>query len=129
LRGQGLRFVLVGGVVAAVYLLVTTFLSVVVGVSFQVALAIAFCFAIALHFTLQRMFVWAHDEGFALSLRKQMGRYLPAVGAQYCVTALVTALLPSRLGVSTEAVYVITALLLAVGNFMIFRHKVFHSPA
>ncbi|MGO9761771.1 MAG: GtrA family protein [Solirubrobacteraceae bacterium] len=127
LLGQGVRFALAGGLVALVYLLTTTALAVVAGVPFQIALVIGFCVAIAVHFTLQRMFVWVDHDEFALPVHRQAGRYLPIVGAQYGVTAASTALLPRALGLPTEVVYVVTALLLAGGNFAIFRHGVFHA--
>src|SRR5580692_7756333 len=57
LLGQGVRFALVGGFVALVYLLTTTILALVVHLPFQLALAIGFCVAITVHFTLQRVFV------------------------------------------------------------------------
>jgi putative flippase GtrA len=127
--GQGVRFVLVGGLVALVYLVTTTLLATVGGIPFQIALAIGFCLAISVHFTLQRMFVWAHRDEFALPVARQASRYLPIVGAQYGLTVASTALLPPVLGLPTEVVYVATALLLAVGNFVIFRNGVFHAKA
>ncbi len=129
LLGQGVRFALVGGLVALVYLLTTTILALVVHLPFQLALAVGFCLAITVHFTLQRAFVWVHHDEFALPIHRQMGRYLPVVGIQYGVTVLTTALLPRLLGLPTEVVYVTTALVLAAGNFLIFRHGVFHAKA
>lgn len=130
LLGQGVRFVLVGCTVATVYLLTTTALAEFVGMPFQEALAIGFCFAITVHFTLQRVFVWANQEEFALPFRHQIGRYLLVTGSQYGLTAASVSVLPSALGLPTEVVYLVTALLLASANFLIFRHSVFHvSPA
>lgn len=127
LLGQGVRYVLAGGVVATVYLLSTTILAVVVGLPFQEALLIGFVLGLAVHFTLQRAFVWVHHEEFALPLRRQARRYLVMAGTQYGATAASTSLLPSVLGLPTEVVYVITVLLLASGNFLFFRNAVFHS--
>ncbi len=106
--GQGVRFALSGGTVALVYLATTTVLAEVVGLPFQVALAIGFCVGLVVHFTLQRLFVWSHHEEFALPLSHQLGRYLAVAAAQYGVTAASTALLPHALGVSTEIVYLVT---------------------
>ena len=125
--GQGMRFAMSGGAVALVYLTTTTVLADVVGVPFQVALAIGFCAGLALHFTLQRLFVWGRRETFALPLHHQAGRYLVVAGAQYCVTAASTSLLPSALDVSTEGVYLATVVVLTCTNFMVFRSFVFHS--
>jgi putative flippase GtrA len=125
--GQGLRFAMSGGAVALVYLTTTTVLADVVGVPFQVALAIGFCAGLAVHFTLQRLFVWGHRETFALPLHHQAGRYLVVAATQYCVTAASTSLLPSALGVSTESVYLATVGVLTCTNFMVFRSFVFHA--
>lgn len=125
--GQGVRFALSGGTVALVYLATTTILAEVVGLPFQVALAIGFAVAIALHFTLQRLFVWTHHEEFALPLAHQAGRYLVVASVQYGVTAASTALLPSALGVSTEVVYLATVAVVLSVNFLVFRHGIFHA--
>ncbi|HEY7960513.1 MAG TPA: GtrA family protein [Solirubrobacteraceae bacterium] len=127
LIGQAVRFVLVGGTVAVVYLCTTTVLAVVVRVPFQVALAIGFSLALAVHFTLQRVFVWAPHGEFALPFHRQAGRYLLVSGAQYGVTVASTSLLPDALGVSTEVVYLITVLLAGSVNFLVFRYGVFHA--
>lgn len=126
---QGLRFAIAGGTAAVVYLLSTTALSVVVGMPFQVALAIGSCLALVVHFSLQRMFVWAHQRGFALALPRQIRRYLLAAGAQYGVTVASTALLPAALGLPVEVVYIATALVLALANFLVLRYGVFHPTA
>lgn len=127
LPGQGVRFALSGGAVAVVYLATTTVLAEVVGLPFEAALAIGFSLAIAAHFTLQRLFVWNHEEEFALPLGHQVGRYLAVALVQYGVTAGATGLLPSALGVSTEVVYLVTVLLVACINFLVFRHGIFHA--
>jgi putative flippase GtrA len=126
LAGQGVRFVLSGGVVALVYFTVTMLLAEVVGLPFQLALPLGAAVGISMHFTLQRMFVWAHHEEYALPLHHQARRYLTVAVAQYGVTAASTSLLPGPLGLPTEAVYVTTALLLGAGNFLLFRYIVFH---
>lgn len=127
--GQGMRFVLAGGVVGLVYLLTTTLLAYVAGMPFQVAVAIGFCVAMVVHFTLQRMFVWIHHEEFALPLRRQAPRYLSVAGAQYAVTAASIALLPRALGLPTELVYLATAVLVPAVNFVVLRHAIFHAKA
>ena len=72
--GQGVRYGLAGATVAVVYLSTTTVLAEVVGLPFQIALAIGFCVALVLHFTLQRLFVWKHEDEFAPRLHHQAGR-------------------------------------------------------
>jgi putative flippase GtrA len=125
--GQGIRFVLSGGTVALVYLATTTILAELVGLPFQAALAIGFCFGLVVHFTLQRMFVWAHEGEFALPLRHQVGRYLVVALLQYAVTAASTALLPNALGISAELVYLATVGVVLATNFLVFRNGIFHA--
>ena len=127
LLAQGARFAIAGGIVAVVYVGTTTLLADVIGVPFQIALAIGFCVALVVHFTLQRLFVWTHHEEFALPLRHQAGRYLTVAVAQYGVTVASTSLLPSALNVSTEVVYLVTVILVYSVNFMVFRHGIFHA--
>lgn len=124
---QGLRFALAGGTVTLVYLITTTVLAEAFGVAFQAALAIGFSVGLIVHFTLQRVFVWTHHEEFALPLRHQVGRYLMVAAAQYGVTAASTSFLPSALGVSTEAVYLLTVTVVVSTNFVVFRHRIFHA--
>jgi putative flippase GtrA len=125
--GQGMRYVLAGGVVSLVNFSTTTFLALVMGVPFQVALLIGFGVALSLHFTLQRVFVWAQHEEFALPLHHQASRYLALGGAQYGVTAASTSLLPTALGLPTEVVYLASAVLIALINFLVFRNGIFHA--
>jgi putative flippase GtrA len=126
LLGQGVRFVLAGGVVVVVYVTTTLVLADVIGMHFQAALAIGFAVALTVQFTLYRLFVWTHHEEYALPLHHQAGRYLAAAAAGYGLTALCTSLLPRALGVPTEAVYLVIVAALPVINFMVFRHAIFH---
>jgi putative flippase GtrA len=126
LLGQGTRYALAGGFVTLVYLLTTTALATLGHVHFQLALAIGFCCAVAVHFTLQRKFVWAGRGDFALPLRRQTARYLATAGTQYGLTAAGTSLLPEALGLPVEAVYLALAAILVSTNFVVFRNIVFH---
>jgi len=126
LLGQGMRYVIAGGIVAAVSACTTLVLSQLVGLHFQVALAIGFTTALVTHFTLQRFFVWVHHEQFALPLGHQLGRYLTIALAQYGLTALGTAVLPRAIHISTPIVYICLMLGLAAVNFILFRGRVFH---
>lgn len=125
---QGVRFVISGATVSAVYITITTVLSAVSHMPFQIALTIGWCAGVSVHFTLQRTFVWAHDA-FALSFRTQIGRYLLVAGSQLGISAATTAVLPSVLDVSAEVVYLGTALVLTLFNFLVFRGGVFHPEA
>lgn len=126
LTGQLVRFALTGGLVTVVYLTITTVLSQVLGLAFQLALAIGFVSAILLHFTLQRLFVWVHEDGYALTLRRQVTRYLLMAGAQYGGTAASTAVLPGVLGVDTEIVYLVTMAVATTCGFLVMRFIIFH---
>jgi putative flippase GtrA len=126
LAGQGLRFALAGGLVAAVYISVTTVLHGAFDVRFQIALAIGFVVGVALHFTLQRLFVWRHYERFALAAHHQAARYLFVCASQYGLTALATSRLPDLLGLPVEVVYLTTMVSVAGVNFVLFRGRVFH---
>lgn len=124
--GQGARFVISGSVVALVYIVTTTFLAHVVGTHFQLALAIGYVVGLATHFTLQRLFVWSDENGFALRLHHQAARYLLAAAAQYGLTAAATTTLPNALNVPTEVVYILTVGVLAVANFVVLRTSIFY---
>ncbi len=124
---QGARFALAGAIVTVVYLGVTTLLATVFGIHFQVALIIGFSCGLVVHFTLQRQFVWAHGDEYALPIHRQAGRYLIVAAAQYGVTAASTALLPSALGVPTEVVYLATVFVVVCTNFVVFRQGIFHA--
>jgi putative flippase GtrA len=127
LAGQGFRFALSGGVVAVVYVTVTTVLHDVFAARFQIALAIGFAVGVALHFTLQRLFVWRHRQRFALAVHHQALRYLLVCASQYGLTAVSTARLPALLGLPVEVVYLMTILVVASVNFLVFRGRVFHA--
>jgi putative flippase GtrA len=127
LAGQLVRFGLTGGLVTVLYLTVTTVLSQVAGLPFQLALAIGFASAILLHFTLQRLFVWIHEGGFALPLGDQVSRYLLMAGAQYGATAAATAVLPGVLRIDTEIVYLATMAVATTIGFLLMRFAIFHA--
>jgi putative flippase GtrA len=124
--GQGARFVITGVVVSIIYISVTTLLAEVVGLRFEIALVIGWCSAITVHFTMQRLFVWASHKGFALPFAHQIARYLLLACSQLGITTATTALLPGVLGLPTEAIYLATAALLTLLNFIVFRQGVFH---
>ena len=127
--GQGVRFLFAGGIVVVVYVTTTTVLADVVGLPFQVALAIGFAVALLVQFNLYRVFVWVHHEEFALPVRHQVGRYLVAAAVNYGLTAAATAVLPGLLGVPTEVVYLVMVAALPVINFVVLRYVIFHAKA
>jgi putative flippase GtrA len=127
IAGQGFRFALAGALVVLVYVSITTSLHELLGLPFQLALIIGFSVSVALHFTLQRQFVWKQSEAFALGLRHQALRYLFVCGVQYGATALTTSQLPGPLGLPVELVYVLTVMVVPLVNFIVFRGRVFHT--
>jgi len=124
--GQLMRYGLAGGFVTVVYITVTTVLAQVVELPFEVALVSGFLVAVAVHFTLQRRFVWRTHAGFDLAMRHQVIRYLLMMGTQYGCTAASTAVLPGVLGLPTELVYIATVAVVATSGFLIMRSAIFH---
>ncbi len=127
--GQAIRFLGVGGLVFVIYVGVTTVLANVVGLPFQVALPIGFVVALATHFSLHRFFVWVHHTEFVLPFRAQATRYLLFAAVQYGTTAVVTASVPHLLHVSPTLVYIPWVVCISVSNFLVFRHRIFHSES
>jgi putative flippase GtrA len=125
LRGRAVRFGIAGGTMSIFYLGLTTFLA-LIGVPFQAALFVSFLAAVALHFTLQRVFVWSQRGEYALPVRQQLQRYLPLVAVQYLTTAALTATLPRLLGLPVLPVYIGIALAYSLFNFLFFRARIFH---
>ena len=112
---------------AGVYVAATLLLADVVGLAFQLALAIGLVIAVTTHFVAQRLFVWSRADEFALPVRRQAGRYIAITLSQYGLTALSTAVLPAALGVPTNVVYVATVVCLTGLTFLLLRAHVFHS--
>ncbi|HEY3865826.1 MAG TPA: GtrA family protein [Solirubrobacteraceae bacterium] len=126
LLGQGARFILAGGIVVVIYVTTTTVLADVVGIHFEIALAIGFAVGLMVQFQLYRLFVWIHHEEFALPVHHQAGLFLAAAAVNYGLTAASTSLLPAALGISTEIVYLATVATLPVINFLVLRRRIFH---
>lgn len=123
---QVLRFVASGGTVALVYLGLGLLLSGPVGMPIQVAIPIAYVLSVLLNYNLQRHFVFAHSDDFALPRRTQFLRYVQVGAVQYGFTALATAVLPDLLGVSEQVVFVVVAMVAAAVTFVLLRFIVFH---
>jgi putative flippase GtrA len=126
LGGRAARFVIAGGAMSIFYLGLTSLLA-VIGIPFQAALIVGFVAAVALHFTLQRMFVWSQRGEYALPMREQLQRYLPLVVVQYITTAAATATLPTWLGLPVLVVYIGFTLSYSLFNFVFFRARIFHA--
>ena len=127
--GQGARFAVAGATVMVVSLSVTIILATVVGIAFELAFAIGFGTGLVTHFTLQRLFVWTHHEGFALPIHHQLARYLPIALSNYGLTAASIAVLPRALGLPQLVVYLGATALFTVTSFILFRTRVFHAES
>jgi putative flippase GtrA len=125
LTGPLIRYGIAGGCVGLVYLTLPLLLGDVVGLPIDAAIAIAYAIALTLHFNLQRHFVFARVDQFALTTFKQIGRYAMIVAIQYPTTALAIAFLPRLLGVSSDAVFLIVTLAISLMAFLILRRHVF----
>jgi putative flippase GtrA len=123
---QALRFVLSGGTVAVVYLGLGLLLSGPFGVPIQIAIPVSYVVSVLFNYSMQRWFVFAHSDAFALSPQAQFVRYVQIGAAQYVLTALATAVLPDVLGLDEQVVYVATALIAAAITFVVLRLIVFH---
>jgi len=121
-----LRYLLVGGLTAGVYLGLGVLLSGPGDMNIQLAIPIAYAVSLVVHFSLQRYFVWAHKEEYALGAGGQGTRYLAIAGVQYVMTALATAFLPDVLGVSEQVVFVVGAVVATLIVFTVLRLHVFH---
>jgi putative flippase GtrA len=122
-----LRYVIAGGLNTLIYIGLTLFLSGPLGLPIQVAIPLAFGTALCTHFALQRVVVFGHVETYALPGHQQAGRYLAIAAVQYPLTALSTAAIPTITGWSEQAVYVVTAILIAAVTFLLLRKRVFHA--
>jgi hypothetical protein len=125
LYGRAARFVIAGGAMSIFYLGLTSILT-VIGLAFQAALVVSFVSAVALHFTLQRLFVWSQHGKYALPWHRQLKRYLPLVSVQYVTTAGATAILPTWIGLPVLAVYIGITVAYSLFNFLFFRTRIFH---
>jgi putative flippase GtrA len=92
LRARIVKFALTGTLVAIVYLVVTSALSVLAGAPTQLAVIVGYVCSLAVHFTVNRRFVFASSTGYALHLSAQGTRYLTVAFSSYALTALLVAL-------------------------------------
>jgi putative flippase GtrA len=99
------------------------------GVPIQIALALAFLVAIAMHFTLNRQWVFRHESGYALRFSSQGLRYLAAAALSYACTAIGVAVLPDALGIPQLAAFFLMTGIMACITFAILHLWVFHTHA
>lgn len=121
------RFITAGGFVAIVNLGMGALL-LALGVEVQLAVAIAYLAGITAHFTLQRLFVFAGEGTFALTLGRQLRRYAALAAVQYPATAGLVALVTAA-GLSNFEAVVCAALLVMPLTYILLRTQMFHVAA
>jgi putative flippase GtrA len=122
---QAARFGVSGGVVALVNAGTMTVLVAIAGVPAQLALLISYVLGLAIHFTLNRQWVFSAVTRDHLRLSAQGVRYVTSAASIYVFTAVALAVLPHALGIRVLAVYYLTVVVLAVANFLVLRRWVF----
>jgi putative flippase GtrA len=125
-RAQPLRFAIVGGLTALTYFSLTLLLAGVAGFPIVVAMPCAYVPALALHFALQRVFVFRTHDGFALAMHNQARRYVAIGATQVVLSAIITSFAPDLIGVDERIVYVIATISLAGASYLMLRFHVFH---
>ena len=124
--GVIVRFLVTGGIVAAVHLGLVTAM-VLLGVHIQVALIASYLVSLSIHFTLNRQWVFATDHGYAFRFTLQGARYLMTAALSYACTAIALALLPGALGLPELAVFFLASGAMAVVSFVLLNTWVFRS--
>jgi putative flippase GtrA len=119
------RFALSGVAVQAAYTALMAALLLGAGLPRQAALSLAYVGALTVHFTLNRRFVFAPDEGYALGLSAHGARYLVTAVAVYAVTALGLAVLPEALGIAPFVAWLCITATIGVSNFLVLGRFVF----
>jgi len=123
---QGSRYALVGVLVGALYVAVTS-VAHLAHAPWWLAVAIGYVFGTTTHFTLQRVFVFKSDTGFALSMRQQAVRYLAVVVVQYVITSTAMTFLPDLIDLPELLIFVGVAGAVAIANFVLLRTRLFHA--
>jgi putative flippase GtrA len=123
---QGGRFLLAGGFITVLYLSLTTLLRTVFGAPWWLAIAVGYIVATSTHFVLHRRFVFRREEGFQLTMRQQLPRFVAVVFCQYLVTTAAMAVLPGLLGLPSLLVFFGVAATVTLASFMILRTRLFH---
>lgn len=120
-----IRYLLVGGTTAFVYLGMTALLVKGAAMPVQAGVAISYAVAVTIYFVLQRSFVFAREEKFALALRAQLRRFVIVCILQYVATAALVAAFTSA-GLPDFGAVVAAAAIVAPSMFVILRTKLFH---
>jgi putative flippase GtrA len=120
------RFLATGGIVAVVHLSLVSAM-VLLGVDIQLALIASYVVSLSIHFTLNRQWVFATDQGYVFHFTLQGARYLATAGLSYGCTAAALAVLPDALGLPELAVFFLASGVMAVVSFVLLNTWVFRS--
>lgn len=120
------RFAVTGALVGGSHLALVT-VAVLAGVPIQLALALSFIVALAMHFTLNRQWVFVADAGYALHLTRQGLRYLAVAATSYAGTSTAVASLPDVLGVHELVVLFLATAAMACFSFAALNLWVFRT--
>lgn len=118
------RYAIAGVLTAVVSIGSVLMLTGLVGV--QLAILLSYPLVLVVHFSLQRWFVFAGEDAYALAGGAQVRRYLMTVAAQYCYVAACTALLISAIGLGDRVAYLAAVLSGTALVFTVMRLGVFH---
>jgi len=118
------RFAASGVVVTGVYALAMVALVEMVELPGQIALAGAYGVALAVHFIVNRWWVFSRG-GYALGLSAHGTRYVCLAVTVYAVSALSLATLPDLLGISVLAAWTLTTGTIGLCNFVVLGRFVF----
>ena len=116
------RFLVTGGVTAAVDLGALAWLHGGLHLPVAASTALAYACAFAVNFSLSRR--WAFAAGRSGRARRQVARYLLLVGVNLVLTVAIVSGLTAA-GLYYLAAKLVAIAVLAVGNFFTYRHWVF----
>lgn len=91
----------------------------------QAALVTAYAIALAVHFSLNRRYVFSSGSGYALSLSAQGARYTAVALASYALTSVALAVLPTLLGTTELLVFYAVAPAQTAVTFLVLRRWIF----
>jgi putative flippase GtrA len=97
-----------------------------VGLPIQAAIAVSYPFILALHFSLQRLFVFRSEAEYRLSGSAQLRRYLAVQALQYLCIAGGTEFMRSVVGLGDQIAYLAAVFTVTALSFVLMRLRVFH---
>lgn len=120
------RYAIAGAITAVISIGTVLLLSGPAGLTIQAAILASYPLILAVHFSLQRYFVFAGRDRYALAATAQLRRYLVVAAAQYGCVAAGTALLVHIVGLGDQLAYLIAVGTMTATVFVAMRLGVFH---